>query len=182
MGLSIIPTSGKKTPYKGWKEFQTVIPPTSSWLQHFKNGNYVGLVCGKVSGNLECIDIDTKNDPTGTIKDEYFELIPKDLLDRLIIQTTVNKGYHLIYRCPDVIIEKSLKLALHDDQAVIIDTRGEGGYFCTAKTGYKIIQGALDLENQVADIPVVTPQERDLLLTMARILTRYFPPARTKGV
>lgn len=180
MGLSIIPTSKEKIPYKGWNEFQSVIPPTSYWMSHYKTGAYVGVICGKISGNLECIDIDVKNDPKGTIKDEYLELIPKDLLDRLLIQATVNKGYHLIYRCRDTVIEKSLKLAWNNANEVLIETRGEGGYFCTSKFEYKIIQGTLDLENQLAEVPVITPQERELLLTSARSLTRYFPAAIKK--
>ena len=181
MGLSIIPTSKDKIPYKGWKEFQSVIPPTSYWMSHFKNGYYVGVVCGKVSGNLECIDIDMKNDPKGTIKDEYFELVPQDLLNKLIIQITVNKGYHLIYRCPDAVIENSHKLAWNSKDEVIIETRGEGGFFSTSRSDYKIIQGVLDLEKMVAEVPVITPQERELLLTVARSLTRYFPPAKGKA-
>ena len=68
-----------------------------------------------------------------------------------------------------------MKLALHKDQSVIIETRGEGGYFCTNTTTYKVIQGVLDLENLNAEIPIITPKEREFLLETARSLTRYFP-------
>ena len=132
--LSIIPVSTQKKPFSAWKNYQTEYAPYQGWREHYCNGGYVGIITGKISGGLECIDIDVKNDPLGSIYDEFKDIIPKDLFNRLIIQTTPNDGYHLIYRCPEAVIDKSMKLTLHSDRAVIIETRGEAGYFCTSKT------------------------------------------------
>jgi len=124
---------------------------------------------------LECLDIDVKNDPQKTIMTEFSDRIPDDLLSRLLIQSTPNNGFHIIYRCPDATIDKNLKLALHQDKAVIIETRGEAGYFCTSKTSNDILQGVFNLETLDVGIPEITADEREFLLETARSLSRYFP-------
>lgn len=174
IGLSIIPVSSQKIPFKEWKKFQTEIAPIVSWYNHFMNEGYVGVICGKVSGNLECIDIDLKNDPELRIAEDFLDLIPIALKNRLLEQLTPNKGWHIIYRCPEVEIEANQKLALHEDQSVLIETRGEGGYFCTHTTDYRFIQGKFDLETNEIEIPIITAAEREFLLDTARSLTRYF--------
>ena len=179
-GLSIIPVSSNKTPFQAWAQFQTKIAPISEWFTHYKNQGTVGIITGRISGNLEIIDVDVKNDPNETIWDEFIKLIPPDLYDRLIVQTTPHKGYHIIYACPDVIIEGNQKLALHTDKTVIIETRGEGGYFCTSKVNNRVLQGVFDLLNMDVEIPVITPLERDFLLETARSLTRHFPSITDK--
>lgn len=176
IGLSIIKVSSQKKPFGPWAEYQKKISPISEWYSHYCSQGTVGILTGKISGNLEIIDVDVKNDPEGTIMKEFVNLIPASLYARLLVQTTPNKGYHLIYRCPDVEIEKNQKLALHSDLAVIIETRGEGGYFCTSKVNNRIIQGNFNLENLNIDIPVISKDEREFLLETARSLTRYFPP------
>ena len=179
-GLSIIPVALTKKPIiKSWSEFQSTITPIALWHSHYINQGTVGIITGKISGNLECIDIDIKNDPTGKIITEYSNIIPPDLLKKLVIQSTPSGGRHFIYRCPDATIDKNLKLALHSDRTVILETRGEGGYFCTSKVNNKVMQGVLELENLYEDIPVITPEERNLLLELARSLTRFFPSGNT---
>lgn len=179
-GLSIIPVATNKKPIiKSWSEYQSTIAPIALWHSHYINQGTVGIITGKISGSLECIDIDIKNDPTGKIITEYSNIIPPDLLKKLVIQSTPSGGQHFIYRCSDATIDKNLKLALHSDRTVIIETRGEGGYFCTSKINNKIMQGGLDLENLYDNIPVITPDERNLLLDLARSLTRFFPTGNT---
>jgi len=173
-GVSIIPVSSAKIPFSAWGKFQKEIAPVSSWHQHFKQQGTVGVITGKVSGNLECIDVDVKNDPEKTIMTEFTDRIPDELLSKLIIQTTPNNGFHLIYRCPDVRIGKSEKLAHHNDKSIIIETRGEGGYFCTNLVNNQILQGTFDLVNLNVEIPELSASEREFLLETARSLTRYF--------
>src|ERR1035437_9038061 len=164
-GLSIIPVSSKKTPFRPWSEYQTKIAPISEWHSHYCNQGTIGIITGKVSGNLEIIDVDVKNDPDRTIMDEFVNLIPPSLYSRLLVQTTPNTGYHIIYRCPEVIIE----------------TRGAGRYFCTSIVNNKIIQGNLNLETMDFDIPVITKDEREFLLETSRSLTRYFQTHTVKN-
>ncbi len=171
--LSIIPVSSKKIPFKPWTEFQTQIAPVEDWYSHYIKQGYVGVICGRISLNSEIIDVDVKNDPAKTIWDDYKALIPAALFDRLIIHETVNDGYHLIYRCPEATIEPNQQLAKHTNNDVLIETRGEGGYFCTHTNDYKVIQGTFDLKTLNVDIPVITAQERSQLLEIARSLTRF---------
>jgi len=177
IGLSIIPVSTSKVPYGQWGEHQSTEAPVQIWHDHFLNEGTVGIICGMVSRCLECIDFDLKNDPYKTIWKEFVDLIPKDLFARLIVQTTPHGGFHVIYRCSEVVIEKSQKLALHIDKTVIIETRGEGGYFCHSKINNQVVQGKFDLENLEVEIPIITAKEREFLLESARSLTRYFPSA-----
>jgi hypothetical protein len=174
-GLSIIPVSSSKIPFCQWKQYQFKTAPVENWYNHYQNQATVGIIAGWVSQNIECIDIDIKNDPLATIYEEYKSLIPEDLFLRLIIQTTPNHGYHFIYRCPDAVIDNNQKLALHSNQQVIIKSIGDG-YFCTNKLNNQILQGQFDLSNpSEIIIPIITPTDREFLLETAKSLTRYFP-------
>lgn len=179
LGLSIIPVASNKRPFKAWAEYLERISPIQLWHSHYQSQGTIGIITGKISGNLECIDVDVKNDPLKTIMTEFTDLIPDEFLKRLLIQTTPNNGFHVIYRCPDAIIEKSQKLALNSKGEVIIETRGESGYFCTNKVCNKILQGKFDLENLNVEIPIISPEEREFLLETARSLTRYLPTRST---
>ncbi len=170
--LSIIPVSSQKIPYAAWKQYQHELAPYREWRTHFGNGGYIGIICGKVSGNLECIDIDVKNDPHKTIWEEYKKLIPDDLFQKLLIQTTPNDGFHIIYRCPGVEIDRNLKLAHSESGEVILETRGEGGYFCHHLKDYRVIRGDFDLVNFNINIPTISKEEREILLDLARSLDR----------
>lgn len=179
INLSIIPVSSEKTPYASWKKYQKEIAPIEYWHNHYLNQGSVGIITGAINNNLECIDIDVKNDLSKTIMDEYKSIIPLNLYNRLIVQTTPNNGFHLIYQCPNIVLGGNQKLALEANGEVIIETRSEGGYFCTNIIKNKILQGVLDLKNTTVDIPIITPEERDLLLELARSLTRYFDSNKT---
>lgn len=104
-GLQFMPVTSKKLPIiKGWQ---------SVFKKHdLTNSEGVGLVCGKLSGNVEAIDLDIKYDITGKLFDRYKRLInsvDETLLEKLVVQQTQSGGYHFIYRCEK--IEGNLKLA-----------------------------------------------------------------------
>lgn len=175
LNLSIIPVSSQKIPFKPWAQFQKELAPINYWYNHYVKEGTIGIITGKISGNLEIIDVDVKNDSKRTIMTEYSDIIPDELLKRLLIQTTPNNGFHLIYRCPDAEIEANQKLALDVTGEVIIETRGKGGYFCTSLKNNIIANGHLDLVNLEGEIPVISKDEREKLLELARSLNRYFP-------
>lgn len=169
--LSVIRVSNKKTPFDKWRQYCTEVSPISTWHRHFLEGGYIGIITGKVSGNLEVLDFDLKNDPEKTIYEEFEKLVPKELLDRLIKQTTVNGGFHLIYRCPEA-IEGNLKLANTIEGETIIETRGEGGYFCHHLKDYRVVNGHFDMKALSYEIPVITAEEREIMHSIARSLNR----------
>jgi len=104
-GLQLMPVMANKRAFiDDWQ--------TTTAEYDFKNCQAVGLVCGKVSGNVEVLDIDLKYDLTGTLNQRFKKLIgqlDKDLLSKMVVQKTVSGGYHFIYRCS--FIEGNQRLA-----------------------------------------------------------------------
>src|ERR1700753_1649466 len=104
-GLQFMPVRDNKQPIiKGWQ--------TSAEKHDMSNCAAVGLVCGRLSGNLEVIDIDAKYDLTGDLFERYKRLVhsvDEHLLAKLVVQKTRGGGYHLLYRCNT--IAGNLKLA-----------------------------------------------------------------------
>ena len=158
MGLSVIPIGSQKIPLGPWKvNMVDVMEPPNS----FYAAKNIGLVCGKVNGSLEVIDIDIKHDPDGTIFDRYTSTIDRDILDLLVIQQTKSGGSHLIYRSPIISGNKKLAINAKTNEA-IIETRGEGGYIVIAPSpGYKFVQYDL------SDIPTLTQDQRNHLISQA---------------
>lgn len=103
--LQFIPVNAKKIPtVKEWQHLNK---------KHDLTNTYgVGLVCGKLSGGLEVIDVDLKYDLTGKLFERYKRLVNEiddAILGRLVVQKTQSGGYHLIYRCST--IAGNIKLA-----------------------------------------------------------------------
>jgi hypothetical protein len=179
-GLSIIPIGDKKLPMGSWKKNQTELIEPS-----FTSCVGIGIVCGEVSGGVECIDIDTKYDLTGKLFDNYKNLIneiDKNLLKKLVVQSTPSGGYHFVYKCETIEGNKKLanRHATESEKAenpkdkirVLIETRGIGGYFMVAPSdGYKVIYG--DLKK----ISILSALERETLFVCARTLNEVFEAA-----
>lgn len=168
--LSVIEVNKNKNPKGPWKQFQDEIPPISSWYGHFLNDGYIGIITGRVSGNFEVLDIDSKNDPTNRITQEFRKFIPEEIYKKLVVVITPSGGQHYYYRCS--VIESNQVLAKHSDSRTIIETRGEGGYVCHHVSDYEVIQGAFNLETMDYVLHELTIEERDLLLSAARSLDR----------
>ncbi len=169
-GLSVIPTKETKAPsIPAWTEYQKRTP-TPEEIEGWNWGG-VGVVCGAVSENLCCIDIDTKNDKSGSLIRDYFaavNLVAPGLFDRLVVEETVNHGRHILFKSPTPIPTKDL--ALETDRAVIIETRGEGAYFvCAPSKGYTLKQGKIEAA------PFLTQEETDALLNAAESINRFAP-------
>lgn len=179
-GLSIIPIGEKKLPIGSWKRNQTELIEPS-----FSSCIGIGIVCGEVSGGVECIDIDQKYSLDGKLFENYKNLIAqadKNLLKKLVVQSTPSGGYHFVYKCAT--IEGNKKLAnRHTTEAeklenpkdkirVLVETRGIGGYFMVAPSdGYKVIYGDLK------QISILNALEREILFVCARTLNEVFEAA-----
>jgi|ERR1035437_105642 hypothetical protein len=164
-GLACLPTGPDKMP---------AIPKGSTWkggwnnLSEYESSHGIALICGKTSGNLECIDFDNS---FGDIKEIFADFLEiediKVITDKydFPIQRTVRGGFHLFYRCD--LVEGNQKLAerlnIEGKKGVLIETRGEGGYFCADPTpGYKIMFG------DTSKPPVITAEDRIILLSACR--------------
>lgn len=164
-GLSVIPTRADKSPYFKWKAFQNKKMSLEEINKYFSDQRAMGLgvVCGKVSGNLEVIDVDVKYDDEGFIEESYIGDLKASIesYDKLLIIRTMNKGLHIYYRCKS--IEGNQKLANNSKGQVIIETRGEGGYVLAPPSScYHILQG------DFSSIPEITEEERSAIISLAK--------------
>ena len=161
-GLLTLPTKTDKTPdVKGtWKG--GIVDP-----QAYKSVHGIGIICGAGSGNLECLDFDNhfsdaKENLSEFLADPEIKKIYKNR--GLVIEKTVSGGFHVLYRCNT--IAGNMKLAQRPKKQgekwipdTIIETRGEGGYFCVDPTpGYQVIR------NSILQIPEITTEERSVLI------------------
>jgi KaiC/GvpD/RAD55 family RecA-like ATPase len=163
-GLSVIPiTKGAKYPSVKWDIYQERIATpeeAATWTAP------LGIVGGKVSGGLVCIDFDDK----GSRFMPWMDLIQAGnsaLALALVIQQTPSGGFHVVYRCTDVNIgnEKLAKMAApkEDGKIDLIETRGEGGQFLAYPSdGYFLIQ------NDFLHIPTVKKESHEFLIDCAR--------------
>jgi len=174
-GLCVLPAiRAEKRPAVGrWKQYQTR-PPTpaelSAWMA--SSPDAVCILCGQASRNAEILDFDAN----GELFDRWCEKLraaAPGLLERLVLSRTQSDGRHAVYCCQTP-VSGNMKLAqrrVGDNIVTLIETRGEGGLFlCAPTAGYELIQGDL------ADPPVLTGQERDILLQAAWELNEYLPP------
>lgn len=174
-GLSCLPTANNKLP---------AVPKGESWLTGWNNEfeytkSYgIGIVCGQPSGGLECIDFDNHFGDAKQVLSDYLQIEEiREIYEKhkLPIQATVSGGFHLLYRCS--VIEGNQKLASRPKydadnkkykKDVLIETRGEGGYFCIEPTpGYKLVRNSFD------KIQNITPNEREILLSGCRSFNTF---------
>jgi len=169
-GLSVLPArADEKRPTIAWKAYQKKLPTAFEVAKWFNNGHAgLCLITGAISGNLELIDFDL----AGELFDPWVKSIPADLFARLVVEQSQSGGRHVVYRC-EAPICGNLKLAQRQVDGKIttlIETRGEGGLFLCAPTpGYELLQGDL------AELPVITEAERDVLLMAAWQLNEFVP-------
>jgi hypothetical protein len=166
----------EKRPAVGrWKQYQKRLPTPaelSAWMANSPNA--VCILCGAASNNAEIIDFDGG----GELFSAWLDRIPADLRERLVVERTPSGGWHVIYRCI-VAVCGNMKLAqrrIGEKIVTLIETRGEGGLFLCAPTpGYELTQGDL------ADLPVLSAKERDILLQAAWDLNECPPHSANVG-
>ncbi|MBZ0284052.1 MAG: bifunctional DNA primase/polymerase [Anaerolineae bacterium] len=92
LGISIIPLNGKKPPYR-WERYQhtraTSVEAKRWWHWNATQNPNIGIICGRVSGNLVVLDLDGENAV------ESFEGAFPDLCGTLSVRTM--RGMHLYY-------------------------------------------------------------------------------------
>lgn len=185
-----------------WKPFQTQKPTEADLKKWYGSGEARGIaiVAGCISGNLEILDFDKIG-----VYDQWADACARiglgDLVECCPLIETPSGGRHLLYRCEEP-VEGNQKLAeeavevpegtggarIVDGKRVkietMIETRGEGGYVLTVGSAaachpdnkkYEFLRGGMDT------ISVLTPAERDLLLSQAKALNLYVKPSKIKA-
>ena len=140
-------------------------------IKAFTDPLALGIITGAVSGKLEVVDVDTKHDTTGKLWEDLRVILEDNLPEiypGLVIARTISGGYHIYYRAPN--IQGNQKLAYKENREVLIETRGNGGYVVAPPTrGYEFLQGG------AGTIPTITPEDREVILTIARSFTEIEP-------
>lgn len=186
-GISVIPTNSNKRSIFPWKDYQSALMKESDVAGQFNDSRCEGLaiICGKVSGSLECIDLDLKNDISGMLLHDFMlALTEAGLIDKLKIIKTKNDGRHFLYRCEVIVgntklagrpaTEEEIKKNPNAPVLVTIESRGEAGYIIAPPSaGYEVLQGTLQ---------EITKEERDILWDICRSFNEVIAePERPKA-
>lgn len=192
-GYSVIPVTSEKIPaIRDWSQFQTRPMTEKECETYFSNSWGIALLCGgakKVTG----FDADLKYDLSGDIFERFKNKLPVDLLKKLYVQTTKNKGYHILFSC-DVVEpnqklasrytteyekhetymeafnnektrSKALKIASNDKVRVLFETRGGS---TTVSGGYVVMSPSPGYEFVYGKINHISTEEYNLILETAR--------------
>lgn len=176
-GLVVLPNDPAAKYPTGLPKWQQVTPTEGDIKKWFGNGKEHAIGVRDVEG----LDFDNKGNPSADAllhdwQDLCNQLAP-GLAKRLLLEKTPSGGYHLVWRCD--VISGNQKLATRPPTAqelassprltsvTLIETRGKGGQFQVAPSpGYELLRG------DWADLPTITPAERQIILDCARALTR----------
>ena len=161
-GFSVIPCKETKAPDGAWKKYQEVArsPEEVELLKSPKFGIVTGF------NNLEVIDVDLK--VFATLKeqkefwDEYIGFLKDNIDDfdkKFVIKKTLNKGFHILYRCNKIVGNtKIAKLKGHTE--ALIESRGIGGMVIA-------YQDTLSKINY-HEIKEITEEDRDIIWSCSR--------------
>ena len=198
----VIPAAvdGTKAPWPDgarWQRYQSERSTETQLCQWFRDGQYdgFGLVCGRVSGELEMFEFEGRAVGEGTLA-AFNVAITDHGLDELwkritggYMEMTPSGGLHTLYRV-DGRAQGCRKLARRpataaelaanpgDKLRVLIEVKGEGGFTITAPSGgrthptgkpWQLASGG------PATIAVITEDERDALHAIASLFTQEPP-------
>lgn len=141
-GLCTIPaaSNGTKAPFGAWKQYQSKRPDQLAIHTLFSDSPNIGLVCGEVSGRLECLEFEGS----------FMSRMPavKKALEEAGLwsefsnwidgysEMTPGGGLHILVRLEgDGPVPGNTKIAKGADSATLIETRGEGGFVIVAPSG-----------------------------------------------
>lgn len=183
-GCCVVPShqDRSKRPHTSWSKYQTDRP---SWLQvqqWLDSGDYdgIGVITGRVSGNLELIEIEGHAIADGAV-DKLMAAAEQhrcdDLLRRVIAGCSgrsAGGGLHLYVKVTDEPALPNTRLAYDQTRKILAETRGEGGFAIVAptpaRTGHDPGSKYEFLTRGPEHIAEVTGEERDvlhLLMTIA---------------
>jgi len=181
-GISIVPVELKTKKSVGtWKEYQARFASPDeirAWARNPK-AEGIAIIGGKVSGDLEILDFDCG----GVSYPPWCDLVTASspgLLGKLYVEKSPSSGYHVAYLCQGATIPGNTKLAERADgnggREVLIETRGEAGYcIVSPSAGYQCVQGELPR------LPILTPEERTVLIEAALAQNEFIDPRKVKG-
>lgn len=192
-GYSVIPVTSEKVPsIRDWSQFQQRPMTELECEQNFKNCWGIALLCGGKQG-LTAIDLDLKYDLSEDLFERYKKALPNELLSKMYVQSTKNKGYHFLFSCDKVepnqklasrytteyekhqtymeafnrddTRSKALKIASNDRMRVLLETRGGSDKI---SGGYVVMSPSPGYSFIYGKIQKISVEEYNLLLETAR--------------
>jgi hypothetical protein len=183
-GVSVVPAAmdGSKAPIGSWKKYQLASADHEQLVNWFSgSATGIGIVTGKVSGNLEMVELEGRAVAEGCL-DEIREIAINSGLEDLwtiistgYVERTPSGGIHFLWRIADEPVPGSTKLARrpgeNDSVLVYAETRGEGGFVVTAPSSgtvhpsgqpWQLLVGAPSL------IPMLSWEEREAMISVFR--------------
>ena len=142
--------------------------------------NGIAVVTGQVSGNLRMVDVDLKNRDLEDITIDYILQAAKvnldDIFDKLVIESTKNKGLHFFYRSEQPPEQTNIMLARSEQGKELINEFGGPHLGFTAPSrGYTIMQGSWE------DLEVLNDEEIAELHIFCRTFNNYIEKSEKKG-
>jgi hypothetical protein len=183
-GVSVVPAAmdGSKAPIGSWKKYQ-LAPADHEQLVNWFSGNAtgIGIVTGKVSGNLEMVELEGRAVAEGCL-DEIREIAINSGLEDLwtiissgYVERTPSGGIHFLWRIADEPVPGNTKLARrpgeNDSVLVYAETRGEGGFVVTAPSSGTVHPSGQPwqlLVGSPASIPMLSWEEREAMISVFR--------------
>lgn len=174
-GVSVVPILANQTkrPAVRWAEYQVTAPTLGQVDEWWGNGKSYGLalICGAVSGNLEMTEVEGRacdGEALTEIQNRMDELGVGHVWDLLTgpngySEMSPSGGIHLLYRVSDHPVPGNTKIAQSEDNLVLAETRGEGGYVIVAPTPgscHPSGEAWVILTGVYGALPVITWEER----------------------
>ena len=185
-GISVVPASmkGTKAPITNWKQYQTKAASYEQILEWFSNGETgLGVVTGRVSGNLEMLELEGRSVQAGMLE-EAREIAINSGLGELwntlngYVELTPSGGLHWLYRLEEgASVPGNTKIARRPGAEggveVLAETRGEGGYVVVAPSSGSVHPSGrpwVMISGSPATIPVISMEDRDAIHLVFRAL------------
>lgn len=188
-GCSIVPTrsDGSKAPIGSWKKWQSEKPTAAQVAEWFSDPKVqgFGVVTGKVSGNLELLELEGRAVNAGLleeVKEIAFASGLGEIWNVLInnyVEMTPSGGIHFLYRIADEDVPGNTKLARQPGEnggvEVLAETRGEAGFCIVAPsfgTTHPSGQPWVLINGSPALLPMLSMEERNAIHACFRALDK----------
>lgn len=205
-GFSVLPVSPvtKQPTVTSWNRFKKVPMTLEEVDQLFTENDSLAIFCGG-QPRVFCLDADMKYDLSGDLWDRFKQAVPKSLLKKLMCQSTMNKGFHLVCKVPasklsgnekfasrhttayekhqtyteafskPLLRDKALNIALQDKSRILFESRS--GTEQESK-GYFLIAPSKGYKIIYGKIQEITEAEYDLLIDTARSFNEFISEDR----